>query len=679
MYMQKSVSVSVKLKKAGVASAILLMAGAFQLQAQDTRAVLDRKGYVKEFSVAPDGKVWMSSSLAHTYYLNDIDSGWHAGPAITPQDITVERQCDRISFFNQDTAIITGYITSDTSKSDWNRNGYLRTTDGGKSWKLFSFSHHQWIYDAFVNNAGYAWIGGSDGVILCSEDFGASWHKLNSPYNASSRMGCIFMLNERSGISAGLGNLLHITSDNWSSNRQIPTPHDQKHSGRPGLERDFDPRIGKVAVWRDRYVVSQKGRVFWTDLDTIDWKPIPHELTDFAVDGSNGILYGIDRDSNAILVHPNGIIEKAPGKLDAEIKDIKVSRDILYVLDERYQLHKIDGKSHKIAGQYTTDYPIATPKLVRQGRNIRWGFEQDQLYIAAGKNGAWYREAQLPIDIDDFQLLNDSVAVIWDGNSNSAYDLKLHKLEPFVYKEPLAEFLKSPVNGFTIEAVSSGCFHYEQEMATYEFDSENQVKMISYISKEKHQRTKTLPVPADRVLINRLLSEINKTPDFIPSISDFKITAADKERYKKMIRKEKDESDDDFENGSIPQSYLENFSNSIDTVSKESVSRLLTTPEEHAGTNEYRMSVIFYNEAGDSIQLRTRYHWDYKPSGLPWTISYKDRNFNYYHPVFSAFVFGCMPEKFLARGILNNEHAIRAVAKYMYRLKLKEQGKDSFE
>lgn len=648
---------------------MLLVAGSIHLHAQDTRAVLDISGRSNEISVAPDGRIWLVSAVGESYYTNSIDSGWHYGPNFRAEGESAmfdNPNLERVSFFNKDTAIITGYISSVSGR--YEKDGFLRTTDGGKTWELHRFGNPQWIDDAFVNPRGFAWMGGSGGEIVHSRDFGLSWRKLNSlkksGLNNSSRMAAIFMEDELNGIAAGSGNELFITTDNWSNYKSIATPLDQNKYKTSESNSGMDHRIDKVAVWNNQYVISQHNHVLWTRKDNIDWKPIPQGLRDFAVDGSDGLMYGIDQNSQVILIRPNGTIETSTTKLEGRYTDIKVSGGFLYVFDN-VQAHRIGLNSHSISALFTTDRPIDTPELIRERKGIQWGVTRNHLYLSAGKTGNWYREAILPFYVRDMQMLNDSSAILWDGSNNYQYSLETHRLTDYVYKDPFGAFLQKPLLNIYIESSSTGCYHHRADIATYSFSQSGKAELKTFQQDNNLPRTRPPEVLITRDQISQILKQVNADPDFMPTWSDFAVTELDLDEFKKSI----DVNDEDrihLRSIYVPKSYLKNFDNYLDIISNETIKGLLTRKEAYTSTTSNQMDVLFVNEAGDELSFHFQYYVQYKPAGLPWIVTYKNRKFSCYYPALTRLVQSCMPATFRGRSILSNAQLIRELATYLY-------------
>lgn len=104
------------------------------------------EGRVNEISISPDEKIRLVPATGNSYLTENIDSNWHYGKPLfkTSDDYSFDNpNLERISFFNKDTAILTGYIS--VSKKEYKKNEYYLTKDAGKSWKLLC----TWIPKAF--------------------------------------------------------------------------------------------------------------------------------------------------------------------------------------------------------------------------------------------------------------------------------------------------------------------------------------------------------------------------------------------------------------------------------------------------------------------------------------------------------------------------------------------------
>lgn len=65
------------------------------------------------------------------------------------------------------------------------KNGYYRTTDGGRTWDIRSFDGDGWIYEACVDGNGNAWLGTAGKTIHYSSDYGEHFKALKIPLKKS--------------------------------------------------------------------------------------------------------------------------------------------------------------------------------------------------------------------------------------------------------------------------------------------------------------------------------------------------------------------------------------------------------------------------------------------------------------------------------------------------------------
>lgn len=155
-------------------------------QQKDTKMLLSYS--ISDLSITSDGKIWVINSDGEIDYAKNIQEDWYKGGML-------KERSQRITFFDSQHAFVTGYISSKKGVSK--KDGYFWTDNQGKTWDTLSFGKGEWIYDAFADENGNAWMGGSSGNIHYSNDFGKTWSKQNSPYNKGARMHSIFMLYQK--------------------------------------------------------------------------------------------------------------------------------------------------------------------------------------------------------------------------------------------------------------------------------------------------------------------------------------------------------------------------------------------------------------------------------------------------------------------------------------------------
>jgi hypothetical protein len=407
---------------------LLLATTAFG-QTKDRRAELDIRGRVNEISVSPDEKLWLVTAIGNTYYTDNIDSNWHYGKPLfqTTDDYSTNNpHLERISFFNKDTAILTGYIS--VSKKEYRKNGYYLTKDAGKSWKLLDYGGNSWVYTIYTDKNGNAWMGGLSKELYYSNNFGESWTTIKLPYKSSDRTYGINMSNSKSGIASSDHNEIITTEDNWKTVAHLKTPLDQKKYQPDESSGYIDDRISKILKWHNYIVVNQNGHIFYSDANNIEWKSFPIAIVDFEIDIDSKKLFAVT-DSLKIISFstPTEFQPLTDKRLSGFPIDIKVVNHSLYLVSNGYEVYKANesGLTHSIP--YTADKKISEPSIVKQFSKLTWGISGNQIYLAEDSQQDWYRENALEFGVADFMLLSDSVAILWDGAKNNyLYSLSEH-------------------------------------------------------------------------------------------------------------------------------------------------------------------------------------------------------------------------------------------------------------
>jgi hypothetical protein len=99
--------------------------------AESRRGELDIRGRVSNIAITPSGRIWIPTCTGQTYYADDVLGDWKAGALDLSSDdeVRVASQCiDRVSFFNDNVAFASGYISSTNSSLE---DTIYRTIDGG--------------------------------------------------------------------------------------------------------------------------------------------------------------------------------------------------------------------------------------------------------------------------------------------------------------------------------------------------------------------------------------------------------------------------------------------------------------------------------------------------------------------------------------------------------------------
>lgn len=211
---------------------------------------------------------------------------------------------DKIIRFNKDTILIAGFLedlTSNIPRYEQNTNIVYKTTDGGKNWKVTKFDGNAWIYISTNFSNGKVWMGGSDNFIHYSDNYGETWTKFNPPFNPVNRVFSIYMVDENNGIAGGLSNGLAITTDNWKTTKQIPTPIDQnKFKILPNSARN---RIDKIRIIDSLILISQNDYIYYSKLNPISWKEFKVPVLNFEIEKEKKIIDIHSRDGKHFILN----------------------------------------------------------------------------------------------------------------------------------------------------------------------------------------------------------------------------------------------------------------------------------------------------------------------------------------------------------------------------------------
>ena len=640
---------------------------------RDYRAALNIVGRITEISVAPDEQIWLTTYMGGIYFTNSIDSNWHYGRLDPSAEDDKEDylslkkpNLNRISFFNADTAIMTGFMHFfDDWKSPY--DGYYRTTDGGRTWELRSFGGEGRIYEACVNSRGDAWIGTAGKKIHYSDDFGEHFKALKIPFKKSDRIYALYMADAFRGIVGSEANEILITEDNWHTARNIPTPLDQKKV--EASEREDQPRVDKVLIWGPYLIAKQCGKSFYTlTTNKIDWQPFPVQIIDLSLDKGCNLLCAID-DSLRVLwfASPTEYGSPLNERLPAYPIDIKAVNGSLYMILANKMVGRANHEGLTCHIPYTTDHPIEEPWLKESGEHLIWGEEDGQLYIADKKDSCWYREAVLDFPTCGIKLLSDSVAILWDGLRNHLYSLQNHTVKDYSYREPLRDFLAAPIKKFTISSGSRGCFHYNGNQI--EFNAEDNslfnAAVMSKVGGYQDRTDSLVDITVNGAQLVRLLEHINANPDETLEIQDFKVTEVDKKHYMERLQKRLDMGWYDFNKiQNKDKGLYDSVPVMLDGIDKATLYDILNMGEGFTSTTSNWFEVEFVNQNNDTCRIRSSYYEDGDPWFLPWRFEYNDQHFNCYSIALSHFINNCLTADFYGREAFDNAVLLMKIGDY---------------
>lgn len=184
-----------------------------------------------------DGGSWKQSAVPVDATLTavtfaDTQHGW-----ITGHDATILATTDggltwKVQFRDPelDVPLLALYFADvNTGIAVGGRGNLFRTTDGGKSWTneviltRDEFDGH--LFGIGKAESGSLFIASEQGVLFRSDDAGATWQQLTSPYNGSF-FGLAFPGRGKIVAYAMIGNVA-VSSDNGNSWRMVPTGTDK--------------------------------------------------------------------------------------------------------------------------------------------------------------------------------------------------------------------------------------------------------------------------------------------------------------------------------------------------------------------------------------------------------------------------------------------------------------------
>lgn len=628
-------------------------------QQRDTRALLTTGG--KAVSVSPAGIVWLVSGSI--FYSDNKGELWHRGQLNADPSESTSDHFEDISWFNKDTAILTGYIYSQKDRSL--TDGYYLTRDGGKTWKQRSFGGDAWIYCAQVDAHGRAWLCGLSKTIYYSDDFAQRWDPLVLPYTQSERTYALYMIST-TGIAGSDNDELLVTTDNWQHATHIPTPHEQGQCLRGG-------QIQQVLTWQGYYLVKQADTVFYTGRANIDWQRFPVDISVFKTDNTAKRLYAGSADNRIVIFSTPTVFEHLlEKKLPGSIYDISIAGDTVYALS-RGSIYRVSKTGLVEIPAYSKDERILEPQLVKKGNAATWGVDHKEIYKSDNEGTDWYRVKTLDFYPTDFYVEDDHHITLLDGmatGQNYRYSEDDNTLERYTYTDPLSGFLKHAVILMSIEAGSSGCFHSESDKLEYLRKGDHMVFAVRKISSIEgdHIVDKEQNVPGIEVAeLSAVLENISKQTDKMPSLAEFSFSAKDKANYLSLLAK-KPEKNTFFNEEGRPRdtAFYRRIFTKLDTLSSETLKAVLDKKESIISTTMSRFRVMIVNTANDTLEIESRYYHEPSAWHLPWLVTYKGIRFNSYSIALSRLVKGMLPNGYRDRYIFSNRYLLLDIADHLY-------------
>lgn len=319
---------------------------------------------------------------------------------------------------------------------------------------------------------------------------------------------------------------------------------------------------------------------------------------------------------------------------------------------------------------YTTDNMIDNLNIIKAGNDIAWGAKGKQLYLADRSDMNWYRENVLHFHIENIHLINDSIALLWDGVSNNyIYSLSDHEAKLYLPASPLKSFLTSPVKTVTINAGSMGCFHHYANEVCYERKNDTTLETTASVTlKYQDEKISKFKHTLSSNNLNSVLAQINENPGAIPDIKDFNITEKDKEDYLKLVDDQLNGKHKNYheENKVLDKEFYYAVPDMLDTISTSTLEAVLNKQEGWFSTTSYWSGILLINETNDTLALTKNYYVETIPWNLPWRVEYHGQYFNCYDIAFSQLINSCIPNDFMDKEVYSNSLFIMKLADYLW-------------
>jgi len=644
---------------------LFLFSHSVQGQTSNKYAVLDVYNSIIGYSISASKGMTIVSSDGKIYHSTGFDSKWTILDSIYTDTSGIGVPIlEKASFFNSDTAIVTGYIDSEGGGESPHCGLYL-TFDSGRTWKVVNYGGVDRIYDAFVDKHGHAWIGGTSGEIYYSKDFGQHWEKLNSPFvDPDLWVNSIYMLNSQIGYAGALFNAIYLTTNNWKTSRKIETPFTQlKYDS---IHGDANRSIDKLRIWKNFLVVNQYGYCYWADTKQHYWKEFPIKITDFEVDPRSSTLLALTADSKLVaFTTPTDYRFLSSKEIYGELK---VTNNKIYAFSD-YEFFKLDsrGLTHRLL---LSNRKITNVFHKATFNKFTWGVNDISLYLSKDGGKEWYRENVIYKDIIDIKLLSDSVAILRDrDNRNFMYSLKTHTLTNYNYLRPIDGFLNRKISSLRISSgIDDGDPHTrtfvyfisgeDGNLSTGHFTKRNYNIDTSYIYEKRIDTSSVL----------NILQSINLNPYSTPSISDFRISINDKKNYFSLVDEYLQTNPIDFfaRNKKIDKSFYYRVPDRLSSINNQILTRIFEKGESIWTNTSHFLKIELINESNDTLHISSRYFKKAHAWNLPWQIEYKGIIFNCNSLLLSKLIEALIPDGFTEYNFFDNKYLIMEIADYLY-------------
>ena len=395
---------------------VVVVFGAISLHARDLRPELVVQGRVNEISISPAGDLWFGSVLGRAYRSDDGGRTWAEASVPSrkedPPTTWISDHLDRVTFFDARRAMVSGYI------GEKQRNIFL-TEDGGATWKAVTLPVNGfWVYDAQATADGHAWLVGSNGVVLRSDDFGRTWRALARPFKEDSeRTHRVWFHTPLAGVVASLDGWIAVTRDGGASWSAFEAQgHDKVVSG---CKDERDRRVNEVYADANRVIIEQCGGVYAAPLNA------PRSWSRITANGSPVLRFGADHNRVIGVTEKTEVVEISPDesrvvgkRLERLPVHISVSGNRIAMIDATKKVSAYDGQKWLISRMFgkgvATSWPVEM--LDRGAHDVLWGISEYFLYRSTDGAKSWDRITELPVAMVRIHLQRNGDVLLFDGH-----------------------------------------------------------------------------------------------------------------------------------------------------------------------------------------------------------------------------------------------------------------------
>ncbi len=531
------------MKKTLILTVVMLLAVAVaQGQQRDRRMDLHIScGYSIDLSTT--GRLWIGTRCGEVFTADSIGATWRT--AIKDEDpmyiggATLE--C--IAAFGDDIAVAAGYMHG----GDY----VLRTTTGGAVWDTVQVDKNLvWVHGFCYHADGRMWMAAASGrqfkCMAYSTDRGQSFTMLKPPFadpkDGEGGVEELYMVTADSGFAGTYGGGIYSTSDNWRTAHRWANPIEQ---GLMEKKTYMDSWVNRIRPWRGWLIATLRQSTFCTPMGSSPkWQTLPWATYEvdtvsgnlWAVTDSGQLLYLTDMEHRKVMAEGlsfpfDDIIGTLGGCVYLSTREgvVRVSpdgrTDTCGFYTEEKTISEVFDEKMADYGRYAAEY---LPTFSHGGR--LWRTDGTSIYLQDALG--WYRVAK-PLGIREMHAdpdREDRVVILCGDGMNYSVDTA-GRIEPYTYRQPLARFLESGLQGVEIQTYVGGCFHFNEHRIAYTRKGDILREKENNVETKRHTK-RTFPVEA----LESSLRRLGEVYDRFPSAADFGLQEGDVDLHKAFAR-----------------------------------------------------------------------------------------------------------------------------------------------